>query len=310
MFDIIAQDAYEAIRSFPLHMSIAHLELSGHSEEECCQAVYEQLKHEDFDTFYIGGTGRSTEERSRDGDHVKCRGRFFTIKTSNDMMECLKMERYLICNLSFEGKRKTNKSRNPQSYSIQSLRWEVYIKLMNKDMVQDAVVTVADAARLLLMGVVVKHKHYTCHSSPDKEYHPTSERGGMYIYTHCTRQQRHKYARSWRELLEYEHALCCINTMQTVEKVMSMEQSSRAAELSRQERLDAMDVEVTQRYFRSHPTPHKFYHPRTSYGKQYILTNSTRRQALDHMRSWKELLQFEDGLIGLHWDYLNKNMPL
>ena len=296
-----------------MRMKVVHLELNGHSEEQCCDAVHESLKNEDFETFYIGGTGRDTEQRSRDGDHVKNRGNFFTIKASNDMMESLKLEEYLICNLFFDGKTKTNKNRRALSYTTKNLRWEVYIKLMKTDTVhidEENSMDIPDAMRLWRMGVVVKQKNYTCHAIPDKEYHPMSEQGKMYILTHCIRVQKHKFARSWKELLEYEDALCHINTMQVIEKVVSMKAGGNTTQLSRQERLLAMNVDQVQKNFKSHATPHKFYHPKTETGRQFLLLNSTRKQALNHARAWKELLQFEDGLISIHRNYLNSHVPL
>jgi len=159
----------------------------------------------EYDSFYIGATGRSISERSRDITHTKANGHLHLLSTFPDNQGgCAEAEEFCIAHLNLVGKTKKNTCRRSVSLKTLSKEWKLYVRLDGDQSthttpreVMSKCISDADVRKLFHVRIE-KSVRGDSSAKVDKRFFPLNPHEKHIFQTHS--KYNHPYARSVAEL--------------------------------------------------------------------------------------------------------------
>ena len=165
--------------------------------------VLAKLDYE-YDSFYIGATGRSISERSRDITHTKANGHLHLLSTFHNQGGCAEAEEFCIAHLNLVGKTKKNTCRRSVSLKTLSKEWKLYVRLDGDQSthttpreVMSKCISDADVHKLFHVRIE-KSVRGDSSAKVDKRFFPLNPHEKHIFQTHS--KYNHPYARSVAEL--------------------------------------------------------------------------------------------------------------
>lgn len=158
----------------------------------------------DYDLFYIGATGRSISERSRDIKHTRANGHLHLLSIFPDNQRgCAEAEEFCIAHLNLVGKIKKNSCRRSVSLKPLSKEWKLYVRLDEDQSthttreVMSKCISDADVRKLFHVRIE-KSVRSDASAKVDKRFFPLNPHEKHIFQTHS--KYNHPYARSVAEL--------------------------------------------------------------------------------------------------------------